>query len=91
MLPRRFNSHVSPCGKEGAVFCEDQIVPLCVLRIKRVWNRYCSCCQLLGVACFARVDDEDFEEMTDERMFEYQSCRGNVGGEEVGTWELESF
>src|SRR6202022_2350379 len=22
VLPRGFNSHVSPCGKEGAVFCE---------------------------------------------------------------------
>ena len=69
-LRRGFDSHVSADEFEGVVFREDQILPLCVLRIKDTEGF-----EWWETEEYERVDEEDIDEMMREELFRYQHYR----------------
>lgn len=72
-LRRGFDSHVSADRREGAVFREEQIVPLCVIRIRETDDF-----EWFETEEYVRAEDEETEELLCERLYKYQQYRGDI-------------
>jgi Poly(ADP-ribose) polymerase catalytic domain len=81
-----YNSHISPDGREGVVFSEDQIVPLCVLQIRESEDMLSG-----SYWHYERADEEEIGEMCRQQSNRYMKCRGNVALQLEKMLELEMW
>jgi len=70
-LRRGFDSHISADRLEGAVFREDQILPLCVLTLSEAEEF-----EWWETEEYERVEGEEIDEMMKEELYKYQQYRG---------------